>query len=51
MIQLRKPLQELSKPTVIQPFVKVRINHDTRTVEWSNGADFASEFLYELAQQ
>ncbi len=27
------------------------INPDTLTVEWSNGADFAPEFLYELAQQ
>jgi len=32
-------------------FAEVRINPDTMTVEWSNGADFAPEFLYELAQQ
>lgn len=32
-------------------FANVRINPDTQTVEWSNGADFAPEFLYELAQQ
>lgn len=32
-------------------FAEVRINPDTLTVEWSNGADFAPEFLYELAQK
>lgn len=32
-------------------FAKVRINPDTRTVEWSNGADFAPEFLWVLAQE
>ncbi len=32
-------------------FAKARMNTDTLTVEWSNGADFAPEFLYELAKQ
>jgi hypothetical protein len=28
-------------------FRQVRVNADTGTVEWPNGADFAPEFLYE----
>jgi hypothetical protein len=32
-------------------FSQVRINSDTGTIEWDNGADFAPEFLYELAQE
>jgi hypothetical protein len=34
-----------------QRFAEARINPDTKTVEWDNGADFAPEFLYELAQK
>ena len=32
-------------------FKQVYLNSDTNTIEWSNGADFAPEFLLELAQQ
>jgi hypothetical protein len=28
-------------------FKGVYVNHDTGTIEWSNGADFAPEFLFE----
>lgn len=31
-------------------FSQVRVNADTGTVEWPNGADFAPEFLYEKAR-
>ena len=32
-------------------FAQARINPDTLTVEWENGADFAPEFLYQIAMQ
>lgn len=43
---------ELSGPVFeplkdVQFFRKVALNHDTGTVEWPNGADFAPEFLSE----
>ncbi|MCA1734450.1 MAG: DUF2442 domain-containing protein [Acidobacteria bacterium] len=46
--------EELHGP-IFEPLVErsyftcVRVNHDTGTVEWPNGADFAPEFLYEKA--
>lgn len=39
-----EPLRE------IEFFKKVRLNPETGTVEWPNGADFAPEFLYELGE-
>lgn len=31
-------------------FRQVRVNEETGTVEWPNGADFAPEFLYEVGK-
>jgi hypothetical protein len=38
-----EPLQDQSY------FARVGVNPDTGTIEWPNGADFAPEFLYEMA--
>ena len=35
----------------IEMFKKVKVNKDTNTIEWENGADFAPEFLYEIGQE
>ena len=35
----------------IDLFKKIYANPDTGTIEWSNDADFAPEFLYEIGQQ
>ena len=32
-------------------FQQVRVNEETNTIEWPNGADFAPEFLYETGQE
>jgi hypothetical protein len=31
-------------------FKEVRVNAETNTIEWPNGADFAPEFLYEIGR-
>ena len=33
----------------IEEFKKVKLDPIFRTISWSNGADFAPEFLYDLA--
>jgi hypothetical protein len=32
-------------------FRQVRVNEETGTVEWPNGADFAPEFLFETGRE
>ena len=34
----------------VEFFKQVRVNSETNTIEWPNGADFAPEFLYEIGQ-
>jgi Protein of unknown function (DUF2442) len=38
-------LQDLKEKT---NFTKFKLNHDTDTIEWENGADFSPDFLYEI---
>lgn len=40
-----EPLKELAF------FKQVKVNPETNTVEWPNGADFAPEFLYEIGDE
>ena len=35
----------------VEFFKQVRVNSETNTIEWPNGADFAPEFLYETGQE
>jgi hypothetical protein len=32
-------------------FEQVKVNKETGTTEWPNGADFAPEFLYEIGRE
>ena len=32
-------------------FKQVRLNNETNTIEWPNGADFAPEFLHEIGKE
>jgi len=32
-------------------FKQVKVNAETNTIEWPNGADFAPEFLYEIGRE
>ncbi len=43
--EIFEPLKDL------EVFRQVRVNSDTNTIEWPNGADFAPEFLYERGRE
>jgi hypothetical protein len=43
--EIFSPLKEMAL------FQSVRVNPDTGTIEWPNGADFAPEFLFESGQE
>ena len=34
----------------IDKFKKFKVNHDTDTIEWENGADLSPDFLYEAGK-
>lgn len=46
--ELHGPVFEPLREPVL--FRQVRVNEETGTVEWPNGADFAPEFLYEVGK-
>ena len=54
---LQDYLQTAKQGSVFEPlkdveyFKTLYYNQDTETIEWSNGADFAPEFLYELGKE
>ena len=43
--EIFEPLTDLSL------FKQAKVNKETRTVEWPNGADFAPEFLHEVGKE
>jgi hypothetical protein len=58
MVPLRTPtLRRDLHGEVFEPlpdlelFRQVKVNEETRTIEWPNGADFAPEFLYEIGRE
>ena len=34
----------------IEYFKKVKVDEETETISWENGADFSPEFLYEIGK-
>ena len=53
LVDLRNELygevfQPLQDPDV---FKQVKLNTETGTIEWPNGADFAPEFLFEIGRE
>lgn len=43
-----KVFEPLKDPELFQ---QVRVNPETSTIEWPNGADLAPEFLYEIGRE
>ena len=35
----------------LEHFKQVRVNEDTDTIEWPNGADMAPEFLWDIGEE
>lgn len=52
-VDLREELHgEIFEPLKNSEFFRqATVNEETETVEWSNGADFAPEFLYEIGKK
>lgn len=43
--EIHRPLKD------VEYFRKVYIDPDTNSIEWPNGAEFTSEFLYEIGRE